>query len=44
MVERVLDKDRANFCELFDPSDRPATGLAVASEETLRKAAEDLFK
>lgn len=43
-VERVLDKERANFCELFDPSDRPAGGTDRASDEDLREAAEALFK
>jgi hypothetical protein len=44
MVERVLDKDRANFCELFEPTDRPATAETAPPAEALRKAAEDLFK
>ena len=44
MVERVLDKERANFCELFDPSDRPSAGDAGTGEHALRRAAEDLFK
>lgn len=43
MVERVLAKDRANFCELFDPTDRPAeTGRQ--SQDALRDAAEALFR
>jgi hypothetical protein len=43
MVERVLDKERANFCELFDPADRPASNSGPKDEDLLKKA-EDLFK
>ena len=43
MAERVLDKDRANFCELFDPTERPATARQPAKEDLLKKA-QDLFK
>lgn len=44
MVERVIEKERSNFCELFDPSDRPPGEKSAPSEDALRKAAEDLFK
>ena len=44
MVERVLEKERANFCELFDPADRPLSTGAGKPEDALRKAAEDLFR
>lgn len=44
MVERVLKKERANFCELFDPSDRPAAVNTGPEKGVLRQAAEDLFK
>lgn len=44
MVERVLEKERANFCELFDPADRPLSAGAGKPEDALRKAAEDIFR
>lgn len=44
MVEPILNKERANFCELFEPTDRPAAGTAGSTAEDLVKAAEDLFK
>jgi hypothetical protein len=43
MAERVLDKERANFCELFDPSDRPSATPASTADDLLQKA-QDLFK
>jgi hypothetical protein len=43
MVERVLDKARANFCELFDPTDNPAASRSPAADELLDRA-KDLFK
>lgn len=45
MVERVLDKTAANFCELFEPTS-PAReqGSGLPAPEALRQAAEDLFK
>jgi hypothetical protein len=42
LVERVLDKENANFCELFDPSKEPA-GVASPDADDLLKQAEDLF-
>lgn len=44
MVERVLVKDRANFCELFDPADRPAEGDPSPAGDELHAAAEALFR
>jgi hypothetical protein len=44
MVERVLDKDRANFCELFEPTGNPAGGGTDTSADDLFRAAEELFK
>jgi hypothetical protein len=44
MVERVLEKERANFCELFEPGRPAATAGSVPSDDALRKAAEGLFK
>jgi hypothetical protein len=44
MAERVLDKERANFCEWFEPTREPLRGDAHGSADDLRKAAEALFK
>lgn len=45
LAERVLDKSRANFCEHFDPTDRPAAAPSVtAPANSLRQAAQDLFR
>lgn len=44
IAERVLEKDRANFCEFFEASDNPAASEAKAAAEALRRTAEDLFK
>lgn len=43
LVERVVDKERANFCDYFDPIERQPATKAPAAEDLL-KAAEDLFK
>ncbi|MBK1701221.1 hypothetical protein [Thiococcus pfennigii] len=44
MVERVLAKDRANFCEWFEPADRVPQGGTSSPGEDLRAAAEALFR
>lgn len=44
MVERVLEKERANFCELFEPTDSPVGGGPSSGAGDLILAAEDLFK
>ena len=44
MVERILDKTRANFCELFEPTSPAASDEPVSDAEQLLRAAEDLFK
>lgn len=44
MTEPVLEKERANFCELFEPTDRPAGDGSNTAGDDLVKAAEDLFK
>jgi len=45
LVERVLDKTRANFCEYFEPTQRPAgPGSTASATEAARQAAEDLFR
>jgi hypothetical protein len=43
MAEPVLHKDRANFCELFEPTQRPAEGSGPTAEDLI-KSAQDLFK
>jgi hypothetical protein len=48
-AERVVDKNKANFCEFFNPNDKKASGTASADTpesraEALKKAAEALFK
>jgi hypothetical protein len=45
LVERVLDKTRSNFCDYFEPTDRPAAaGTATVAADALRNAADDLFR
>jgi hypothetical protein len=44
MTEPVLDKERANFCELFDPGDLYAGGSGRESAADLLQRARDLFK
>ncbi len=43
-AEPVLDKSRANYCEFFEPAERKEGEGAPNSNDTLRQAAEDLFK
>jgi len=45
MVERVLDKEKANYCELFAPAAEPGKGPGggAQSQEDLLKAAQKLF-
>lgn len=44
LVEPVLDKERANFCDYFEPTDKTSAqpGQATPTDDLL-KAAEDLF-
>ena len=44
LAEPILEKERANFCELFEPTERPAESGTRAPAEDLLKAAENLFK
>jgi hypothetical protein len=44
MTEPVLEKERANFCELFEPTEKPADSAPGSEPEDLLKAAESLFK
>jgi predicted RNA-binding Zn-ribbon protein involved in translation (DUF1610 family) len=43
IAERVVDKERPNFCDLFEPSSK-AGGAAAQPADDLRAAAEALFK
>ncbi len=42
-ADRVVDKEKSNFCDFFKPSDRAGTGAARAKDD-LKAAAEALFK
>jgi predicted RNA-binding Zn-ribbon protein involved in translation (DUF1610 family) len=44
IAEEVMDKERANFCDFFEPSSKTGAGGQASSQEDLLKAAEDLFK
>ena len=44
VAERVMNKERANFCGYFEPNPDAATADEQTSDDALRKAAEDLFK
>jgi hypothetical protein len=44
MAERVVNKERANFCEYFEPGRPAASGAAGPGSDDLRRAAEDLFR
>jgi hypothetical protein len=44
LTELVLNKERANFCELFDAAQRPGTGLSQNRPTELLQRAQDLFK
>ncbi len=44
VAEAVLEKERPNFCDFFEPGDPDRGGEGAVATEDLRKAAEDLFK
>ena len=44
MVERVLDKQQANYCEYFAPSPEAGGRAGPSPEEAFRNAAEKLFE
>jgi hypothetical protein len=44
IAERVVEKDRANFCDYFEPSDAASGISEKTSTEDLLRAAQDLFK
>ncbi|MCM2279641.1 MAG: hypothetical protein NDJ89_16325 [Oligoflexia bacterium] len=41
-AERVLEKERSNFCDYFRP--RAGSGASAASRDAMKSAAEALFK
>ena len=41
-ADRVVDKEKSNFCDYFKPSS--STGQASLSKDSLKAAAEALFK
>jgi hypothetical protein len=43
-AERVMEKDRSNFCDYFEFTDSPAAGTGKQSEEDPRQKLEALFK
>ncbi|MEW8507889.1 MAG: hypothetical protein AB2598_14410 [Candidatus Thiodiazotropha sp.] len=44
MADRVMDKERSNFCGYFEPTADPVGSDSGQSQDALRQAAEDLFK
>lgn len=42
-AERVVDKEKSNFCDYFQPSQKGASQVS-ASKDALKTAAEALFK
>jgi hypothetical protein len=43
-AERVVDKERANFCEYFAPGNRRATAPGASAKAALASKLEELFK
>jgi len=43
-VERVIEKARSNFCDLFEPTLSPRPVAATGDADALRQAAESLFR
>ena len=43
MAERILEKERANYCDFFEPSTEIREGTGPEPGEDLVKKAEDLF-
>jgi len=44
MAERVMEKERANFCGYFEPTSNVAGKGSDSKELDLQKAAQELFK
>ncbi len=42
-AERVVEKDRANFCDFFSPSGAGSDNSALKKKEEAKKKLEDLF-
>jgi hypothetical protein len=43
-AERVVDKERANFCEYFTPSTRPPSAAAGQAKSAAAAKLEELFR
>ena len=43
-AERVLDKNRANFCDYFKFNDSASDGMTKSDKDSIRKKLDDLFK
>lgn len=43
-ADRVVDKEKANFCDYFKPSARSGSATGLTAAEKARLAAEALFK
>jgi hypothetical protein len=43
-VERVIDKTRSNFCELFEATLKPLPASASGDADAQRQAADSLFR
>jgi hypothetical protein len=44
MAEPIRDKERANFCEFFEPTTSAGADVTMPDPATLIKAAQDLFR
>ena len=44
MAERVVDKERANFCEYFAPSTRRSAATGTAAKASAANKLEELFR
>ncbi|MBF0125129.1 MAG: hypothetical protein HQL60_07320 [Magnetococcales bacterium] len=43
-AERILDKERANFCDFFEPEGHQPDNRAYLEREAARQAADSLFR
>jgi len=43
MADRVMEKERSNYCEYFEPAAAPL-GAGAGAQDALLQAAEELFK
>ncbi|MEL0586675.1 MAG: hypothetical protein AAES65_17560 [Candidatus Thiodiazotropha sp. (ex. Lucinoma kazani)] len=44
MAEPIMDKEKPNFCGYFEPTMDVSADKGNHSDDTIRQAAEDLFK